>query len=357
MTHQPVGDPLCAGTPGGLPTVTADVGEREWDDFVASCPSATGYHRWCWRGVFERAFGHETIYLAARRGPGIVGVLPLVCFRSRLFGRFLVSLPFVNYGGVLASNDEARHALVERARQEANRRRAHHVEMRHTTRQFPRLPAKEHKVAMTLPLPAGEDAAWKGFDNKVRNQVRKAQKSGLEAVVGGRELLDEFYAVFARNMRDLGTPVYSWRLFEEVLQNVPDALACVVRLGGTPVAAGIAVGYRDSIENPWASSLREHRALCPNMLLYWTMIGEAIRRGYRVFDFGRSTPNEGTYHFKKQWGAVESPFYWEYVLTRGETLPDQSRENPKFSLAVSAWQRLPLAVANLIGPRIVCNIP
>jgi FemAB-related protein (PEP-CTERM system-associated) len=346
--------------------VSAHATAEEWDSYVSSHPDATGYHRWCWRGLFERVFGHETVYLAARRSPAapastttapIAGVLPLVSFRSLLFGKFLVSLPFVNYGGVLADDDGAARALVEEAGREARRRGARSVELRHTRRVFPDLPARQHKVAMTLALPASAEAAWNDFDHKLRNQIRKAEKSGFETAVGGRELAGEFYGVFARNMRDLGTPVYSRRLFDEVLGSMPESRACVVRLAGVPVAAGITVGYRSAIENPWASSLREHRSLNPNMLLYWTMLKDAIARGYRVFDFGRSTPNEGTYSFKKQWGAVESPFFWEYVLERGASLPDHSPASAKFSLAVSMWQRLPLAIANGLGPTIVANIP
>jgi FemAB-related protein (PEP-CTERM system-associated) len=349
--------------------VTASVTAEEWDRYVAAHPEASGYHQWCWRGLFERVFGHETIYLAARRsavGRGfslaeraapIVGVLPLVSFRSLLFGKFMVSLPFVNYGGVLADDDAAARALVDAARAEAERRGAASVELRHTRRMFPDLPAKQHKVAMTLALPDAVESAWEGFDTKVRNKIRKPAKSGFEAVAGGRELSGEFYTVFARNMRDLGTPVYSRRLFEEVLMTIPESRAYVVRFGGSPVAAGIAIGYRSWVENPWASSLREYRPSNPNMLLYWTMIQDAIARGYRVFDFGRSTPNEGTYHFKKQWGAVDSPFFWEYVIENGRQLPDLSPKSRKFNAAVSVWQRLPVAVAGLLGPRIVRNIP
>lgn len=347
--------------------VSPTVDPAEWDAYVAVHPDASGYHQWCWRGLFERVFGHETVYLAARRtvmnagcgvGPAIiVGVLPLVSFRSLLFGKFLVSLPFVNYGGILADDDQAARALINAARQEATRRAATSVELRHTRRMFDDLPVKQHKVAMTLALSADEEASWKGFDNKVRNQIRKAEKSNLKAQVGGLELLDDFYSVFARNMRDLGTPVYSRRLFDHVLRSIPDARAYSVRLDGASVAAGITIGYRTAVENPWASSLREHRSQNPNMLLYWTMIRDAIARGYRVFDFGRSTPNEGTYQFKKQWGTQENPFFWEYILSDGARLPDHSPKNSKFSMAVSAWQKLPLGIANVLGPHIVRSIP
>ena len=196
--------------------ITAEATDAEWDQFVHAHPDASGYHLWRWRRVFEGAFGHETVYLAAREHGRIVGVLPLVVFRSRLFGKFAVSLPFVNYGGVCAEDDDVAQALVARAAAVAEAGRLSHVELRHTQRQLPHLPARTHKVGMRLALGADAGRAWDGLDRKVRNQVRKAEKSGLTWRRGGVELLDRFYGVFAQNMRDLGTPVYSRRFFEQV---------------------------------------------------------------------------------------------------------------------------------------------
>ena len=341
------------------PNVTASPDPSAWDAYVDAHPRATQYHRWAWRRVFERAFGHECVYLAAQDLDGdITGVLPLVYFRSALFGRFLVSLPFVNYGGVLADDARAAETLANAARAVARERRCSHVELRHRARQFEALPVKQHKVTLLRTLEASLDQAWKALDNKVRNQVRKAEKSGLTVVDGGSELLREFYPVFAQNMRDLGTPVYSPRFFEEVLAQVPEASRTfVVRKDAEPVAAGIALVHRDTVEVPWASSLRKYRQLCPNMLLYWSVIRWAIGRGLHVLDFGRSTPDEGTFHFKKQWGAQPVPLYWEYWLAEGLSLPDHSPKNPKFRLAVATWQRLPLWFANALGPHVVRSIP
>ena len=187
--------------------------------------------------------------------------------------------------------------------------------------------------------------------------MRKAEKAGLTTEVGGVEELDAFYSVFARNMRDLGTPVYSRRFFAAILSAFPDtARVFVVRLGSLPIAAAITIQWRDSIEVPWASSLRAHSDKSPNMLLYWTMLKTAIGAGASRFDFGRSTPDEGTFHFKRQWGAVPQPLVWEYAGLDGAP-PDQSPKNPRFRLAIALWQRLPLAVANRIGPIVVRNIP
>jgi serine/alanine adding enzyme len=338
--------------------VTSEIGQAEWDAFVTMHPAATGYHLWAWRRVFEQAFGHETCYLAARRDSEVVGVLPLVSFRSWLFGRFMVSLPFVNYGGVLTSDSRAASALIDAATRAAGERGCRHVELRHTSRQLPDLPVKQHKVGMTLALETDATRAWDTLDRKVRNQVRKAQKSGLVSVVGGAELLDDFYQIFAVNMRDLGTPVYGRAFFERVLHEFPEtARVHVVRKGETPVAAGITYAHRRTIEVPWASSLKAYRSLCPNNLLYWAVIEHAVAGGFATLDFGRSTPNEGTYDFKRQWGAVPSPLFWEYALVSAESMPDQSPANPKFKSAIELWKRLPVPVATAIGPHIVRSIP
>ena len=339
-------------------TVSDHIDETEWDEYVRRHPEGSIDHLWRWREVFSRVFDHESTYLAARRNGAVSGILPLVQFRSRLFGRFLVSVPFLNYGGVLASDDEAAETLVAEAHKVALRFGASHVELRHTARQFGDLPCRAHKLKLTRPLPATTDALWAAVDRKVRNQVRKAQKDGLTSETGRAELIPEFYAVFSRNMRDLGTPVYPKSLFVETARVFPHELhTYVVRLGRVPVAAAIALRFKDVVIVPWASSLREHRQHCPNMLLYWTMVEAAVQQGATTFDFGRSTIGAGTHQFKLQWGAQPTPMHWEYLLLTRASAPDHGPYNPKFAAAIAAWQRLPLWLANAVGPTIVRNIP
>ncbi len=327
-----------------------------WDAYVRNHPDATGYHVWAWRDVIERTFGHSGFYLIARAGNGdFTGVLPLVEIRSRIFGRTMTSLPFLNYGGVIADSDAAAQALLDFARNLAAARGCRHVELRHFARRFETLPFKQHKVTMRLALAQG---IWDRLDRKVRNQIRKAMKSDLMVERGGPNLLPEFYQVFARNMRDLGTPVYTPRLFAEVLRSFPDrARIVIVRLKGAPIAGALTFRSRDIVEVPWASSINDYNALCPNHLLYWSVIEAAVAEGCRTLDFGRSTPNEGTYKFKAQWGAEPVPLHWEYCLMRGDAIPDQSPKNPKLRLFVETWKRLPIRVANLVGPVVVRNIP
>jgi FemAB-related protein (PEP-CTERM system-associated) len=338
-------------------TVAITDDDSAWNAYVGGHPDAAAYHQWAWREVFSAAFGHDSIYLAAQEGNRITGVLPLVEFRSRLFGTFAVSLPFVNYGGVVADTGEVRGALSARAVALARERGWRHVELRHTCRQFTEWPVKRHKVGMWLPLSADPEGLWSSLDRKVRNQVRKAEKSGCVAEHGGAELLGDFYRVFAHNMRDLGTPVYGRDFFAEVLRAFPgDTRVFVVRVLGEAVAASITVGWRDKVEVPWASSLRAHAPSSPNTLLYWTMLKWAVEHHYTMFDFGRSTPDEGTFHFKKQWGAEPHELAWEYLGLTGE-MPDQSPKNPKFRAAIAMWQHLPVPVATALGPAIVRNIP
>jgi FemAB-related protein (PEP-CTERM system-associated) len=332
---------------------------QRWDEYVQHRPAATGYHLSSWARVFNKAFGHETRYLAAESGGEIVGILPVVVFKSRFLRRFSVSLPFVNYGGVVADTPEVERALVEAAIDETRAMGGEYLELRHTRQMFPSYPSKQHKVAMVLPLKENEEQQWTALDRKIRNQVRKAEKSQLCATIGGAELVDAFYDVFAHNMRDLGTPAYGKAWFQQILANFPDnaRVFCVWR-GEQPIAASYVFWHGDTVEVPSASALRAFNPLCPNTLLYWEMLKFAAGRGFRNFDFGRSTPGAGTYDFKRQWGAQPHPLTWEYWLASGDDeLPDFSPQNPRVQWAIEVWRHLPVPVTRAVGPLVVRNIP
>jgi FemAB-related protein (PEP-CTERM system-associated) len=336
---------------------SADQGPA-WDAFVRSRADASGYHQWRWRRVFEAGLGLRCHYVLATRRGRITGVLPTAEVRSRLFGRALSSLPYVNYGGVLAEDVETASALVDHAAELARARSLSYVLLRHRQRQMPELPARSHKVTMLLPLEEASESMWNRLDRKVRNQVRKAEKSGVTVESGGLDLLDDFYRVFARNMRDLGTPVYGKRLFAAILKEFPDdARVHVARVNGITIAGALSYAYGEWIEVPSASSLREHRSLCPNHLLYWSIMTAAIAAGRRVFDFGRSTPHDGTYNFKEQWGASPSQLWWEYRLDGDVPLPSADRHSAQLQARIEAWKRLPLAMATALGPHLARLVP
>ncbi len=338
-------------------TLMADDGAREWDAYVAGHPDASAYHRWVWRDIIRGVFGHQTRYLAALEEGVICGVLPLCVLNSRLFGHFVVSLPFFNYGGVLADNTEIEAALLERAVALVGGEGASHIELRMTRPLANDWSVKTSKVGLYLPLPDDPEVLWKGFKAKLRSQIRRPEKAGMTVRGGGAELVDDFYRVFSRNMRDLGTPVYGKKLFSTIIERVPESRIVVVDYQNQAVAAGFLVGDQGRLEIPWASTIRDFNRLSPNMMLYWSVLKWGCENGYREFDFGRSTEGGGTYRFKRQWGAEPRPFYWCYWMKDGTAPPELNPDNPKYRWPIMVWKKLPLCVTERVGPSIVRNLP
>lgn len=310
--------------------------------------------------MIERSFGHKTHYLLSVGGNGKCdGILPVVHLRSWAFGNFFVSLPFFNYGGLCADDRSVADRLVTAAANLARQSGATHLELRASEQLDLGLPVKTSKVAMKLELSRNPDHLWQGFPSKLRSQIKRPLKAGMAAKVGGIEELDAFYYVFSVNMRDLGTPVYAKEFFRNILTTFSECtrICTVYDREQRPVASGFLLGFRDTLEIPWASSLRAHQNHSPNMLMYWTILQHACENGFQVFDFGRSSPGEGTYKFKAQWGARPTQLYWYYWLAEKQSLPDLSPKNPKYSLAIKVWQRLPVALTRALGPHIVRNLP
>lgn len=349
-----------AAIAAGLQVVTAASHDAAaWDRFVESRPEACNYHRWGWKRVIEETFRWPAHYLMAVGSEGIVGVLPLIHQHGRLLGSFLISLPFFNYGGVLAATPQAEQALVEHAVGLARSYRVKYLELRHRDSHAQvQLAVNTQKVTLIRPLEETEDLLWKSIDKKVRSDVRKSMSYELTAEVGrGRAAVDEFYPIFAANMRDLGTPVYSRTLFDHILDVFPDdTYITIVRSKGKAIASSFLCGFRDTLEVPWSASRREHLSQKPNMLLYWKNLCVARENGYRKFDFGRSWKESGTHRFKLQWEPEEIPLYWNYWTPTGEA-PGVNVKNKKYAAAIAAWKKLPLSLANRIGPRIARCLP
>jgi FemAB-related protein (PEP-CTERM system-associated) len=312
-----------------------------------------------WLDVLAEGLGHTPYALEAIEAGRTVGYLPLALVKSLIFGRFLVSLPYLNSNGVRADHPAAAAALIDRAVGLADELKARHLELRHEEPvEHPALGAKLiSKVHMRLPLPDTVAALQKAVGPKVRNQIRKGEKSGLTVEWGRENLVSDFHQVFARNMRDLGTPVYGQDLIFAILRNYPQkAELCVIRQDRHPVACGLLLHGRGVTEVPSASSLREFNATCANMLLYWHLLERAAGRGQQVFDFGRSTVEGNTYKFKKQWGARPEPATWQYYVRTGSA-GDVRPDNPKYQRLIRLWQRLPVPVTTWIGPTIARGIP
>lgn len=332
----------------------------EWDEFVRAQPAWTHFHLYGWRRVVERVFSHECIYLQARDAAGVlVGVLPLVRVRSLLFGHYLVSMPFVNYGGPLGSEDGVA-ALINESATLAARDNVRLLELRSRESLPTTLAVSHRKVTVLLDLPRSADDLWARLPAKVRSQIRRPRKEGV-VVRSGPDQLAPYYQVFSRHMRDLGTPVQSAEFFRAIVEQFPnDARVACAYLDGHPIACGFALRWRDELEITWASALREYKHLSANMLLYWEMMRGAIADGARVFNFGRCTPGSGTHRFKLQWqaGVRDDPLWWYQRADRdGNTASTPSPEQTGFALATRVWSRIPVAVATRVGPSIVRYLP
>jgi FemAB-related protein (PEP-CTERM system-associated) len=316
-------------------------------------------HATRWLTILRAGLQHEPYAILVRSAGVVVGLLPLAFVRSLLFGRYLVSLPYINSAGVVAESAEVTRLLVDHAVQLADQLDVNYLELRQEIEvAHPSLTERnDTKVIMRLALPDTVDALWNSFRSKLRSQIKSGQKREFEVLFGGEELLREFYAVFSHNMRDLGTPVYSQQLFASILREYHGhAELCVLRLQGQAVAGALLVHDAQRTEVPSASSLRAFNSTNANMVMYWHLLARAVERGQRTFDFGRSTRDGSTYRFKEQWGAVPSASCWQYYLRRGSA--EKLRPtNSKFGLAIRVWQRLPVALTRWIGPPIVRGIP
>ena len=328
-----------------------------WDEFVTNS-HASHYHRLAWENIFTEVMGRETRYLAARDASNeILGILPVAITRSRLFGCYGVSLPYVNYGGPCAIADNIENALIKHAFSEVESWQLSHLEIRDTKNRAD-LHARTDKFCMTLDLSAHQSSAQllDYLGTKVRSQIKKSQSSGIKFEVGGLNLLPDFYTVFTRNMRDLGTPVYSKDLFASILETFPADTTLVVGFYlDEPVSCAFLLNNNGEWEIPWASTIRSANKIAANMALYARVLEEVIGRGADSFDFGRSSRDAPTYKFKKQWRAEPKQLYWYYSTP--EYANALTTTSPRYQLAIKAWQKLPLFVANAIGPSIVKNLP
>ena len=328
---------------------------RDWDHFALAQQGGTHFHRFGWLDVIHRVHGHEVLPLAARGDDGrLTGVLPLVRVRSLLFGHYLVSMPFVNYGGPLGDDASVR-ALADHATRLADASRAGLLELR-SARELPLDLAVSHrKITVVLDLSGDPEQVFNGFKAKLRSQVRRPQKEGV-TVRFGLDQVDPFYEVFAHHMRDLGTPAQPRALFEALAGTFPEDgwFACAWH-GGRPIAGGCGFRWGGEFEITWASALTAYNAMSPNMALYWAFIERAAQEKLAVFNFGRCTPGSGTHRFKQQWGTRDVPLYWYQHARSAAKTP--SPDDSAYAWGPRLWKKLPVGVATALGPRLVKGIP
>jgi FemAB-related protein (PEP-CTERM system-associated) len=322
-----------------------------WDRFVAAAPAATFFHRAGWRQVIERSFGHPCHFLQAKRGAQLTGVLPLVHLSSRLFGNALISAAYGVYGGPVASDEASLQALNTAAVDLAGRLGVDYVEYRlRTPSPLPWARNSGLYATFRKRLTQDPEALLRTVPRKRRAMLRKAQALGLASEVD--DDVRRFYRVYSRRVRDLGTPVYPYTYFRMLLDVFgSDCEVLTVVRRGAPLSSVISFHFRDEVLPYYGGGLGEARRCAANDFMYWEVMRRACAEGIRVFDFGRSKVGTGTFAYKSIWGFAPQPLHHEYFLLRQSELPNVNPLNPKYALWVALWRRLPLFVANVLGPR------
>jgi len=336
------------------PSDRADV--ARWDAFVASCPGATFFHRSGWQNVITRVFRHRTYFLYAEQQEGIAGVLPLAHVNSLLFGNALVSLPFAVYGGVAAANERAADALEAQAQEIAVRLGVDHLELRNVHARHADWPAQDLYVTFRKEILPDPEANMLAIPRKQRAMVRKGIKNGLSAEVDNDAA--RFFALYADNVHRHGTPAMPRSYFEALLAEFgPDCeILTVAGPDGQPLSSVLTFYFRDEVLPYYAGDDEDARDLAANDFKYWELMRRACERGLKVFDYGRSKQGTGSYSFKKHWGFEPTPLHYEYRLYRRDSVPQNNPANAKFRLFIEAWRRMPIALANRIGPHLVRNL-
>jgi len=329
----------------------------DWDQFVEQCPGATFFHRAGWKRAIERSFGHRGYYLYAERGGAIEGVLPLVHLKSTLFGSALVSLPFCVYGGPAALNDEALAALDAAARALADRLDVGHLEYRHLE-QRPYTGAVEKSdlyVTFRKPIDPDPERNLQAIPRKQRAMVRKGLKLGVRSEID--DDCARLHRVYSVSVRNLGTPVFARGYFEELKRAFGSACEILVLTHERrPVSAVMSFYFRDQVLPYYGGGTDQARVVAANDVMYWEVMRRACEAGFRAFDFGRSKRGTGAFDFKKNWGFPAEPLHYQFFMRRGDKPPEINPLNPKFRMFVETWKRLPLPIANALGPHLVRHL-
>jgi len=330
-----------------------------WDAYVHSHPHSTPYHLFAWGQSIEQAYRHKPCYFLAEQNQTLIGILPAIQLRLPFIRTELVSLPFCDVGGFVCDGQEVLNALLTHILSFAKQTKTDTLKLRGWNgiaqlHAFGFTREKHDKVRMLLDLPDSSESLKQRFKSKLRSQIKKAEKNNLTFQWGNKEQLNEFYEIFSTNMHSLGSPVHARNLFAAVLQQFGEnAKMGLVYWQERPISAGLILMKGNTVSIPWASTLREYNQLAPNMLLYWSFLQYAADNGYTMFDFGRSSKGEGTYKFKAQWGAEPHDLEWHTIAFNGKRSKIHSRKIlPGRDLLSNAWQKLPLKLANYLGPKL-----
>ncbi len=333
--------------------------QPEWDSFVLANPSASPYQLFAWGEAIAKAYGHNVYNLMARQNGQIKAVLPMVHLKIAFFLNELVALPYCDVGNCLISDSAIEEQLLVEVLKIGQQLKTKNIQLRGQLNSINKLNFSltlmdTHKVRMVLDLPASSEVLLHNFKSKLRSQVLKAEKNGIIFRWAGQNGVDSFYSVFCRNMRDLGSPVHSIKLFRAIMEKFGEnARIGLAEFEGECIGAGLILSTNKQTAIPWASTLREYNQLAPNMLLYWNFLKFASDTGKKTFDFGRSTENEGTFRFKKQWGAKPIPLPWYFSSSSvRQVIKERNTNELSRERLAEIWKTMPVPIANLLGPQV-----
>jgi FemAB-related protein (PEP-CTERM system-associated) len=359
MSHSPSmeADPLTRNSAGRVEICDLEGERDQWDRFVLASPSGTFCHLSGWSRVVEEVLGHRSFRLVARNEHGITGVFPINWVRSRLFGSCLVSSPLAVYGGICADDEDSYRGLLKAGSDLAQRLGVKYLEMRNRTEPFAiSLPGRDLYVTFTQDLSAGPEVLLQRLPRDTRYAVRKSLKAGLDWT---EDLsLDEFYEIYARSVHRLGTPVFPRKLFTRFQSEFPKQCRLFgVRKGKTPIAGVLCFYFKDQVMPYYGGSLPEFNKDSPNNFMYWNLMCQSHREGFRYFDFGRSKRGTGSFTFKEAWSMQMTELPYRYQLVHSKEIPHLSPVDEKFRLPVALWKQLPFSWTKVLGPRVIQKIP
>lgn len=331
----------------------------KWDDYVRNSSSATFFHLTGWKRVIEKTFNHESFYIFVEGDGRVQGVLPLFLVKSRLFGKLLVSTPFAVYGGICSDNSESEAKLLEEAKKLAREMEVDYLELRelHSKNNYDHFIRQDLYVTFQSEIFSDIDKNMTAIPRKQRRMIRQGLKNCRCSDIG-RNHLKEFYNIYSHSVRNLGTPVFPFRLFQNIMEEFPEECKILSVVYQERVVAAVMTFFYKNIVMPYyGGALKEYFKYAVNDFMYWELMKYGCENGYKTFDFGRSKTGTGSYDFKKHWGMDPKDLHYQYYLVKKKELPNLNPTNPKFRIFINIWKKLPLPLANLIGPRIVKYIP
>ncbi|WP_440954685.1 peptidoglycan bridge formation glycyltransferase FemA/FemB family protein [Methanosarcina sp. Mfa9] len=326
--------------------------EEGYESYIFNSDQSTFYHQIGWKNVINKSYGHKPHYLIAKQDGIIKGILPLFLVRNKL-----VSLPFSHCGGSCADDESIENMLLNKAIEITRERKLDYLELKQFIKK-PNLLTKYNYITFFIPLDEGIDSLWKKTRKGARRSTKKAINYGVKVSIGA-EYLDDFYMLYAKRNKELGSPIHSYTFFYNILKEFPNSANIeIAKIGNEIIGTKFILIFKDRIISAWAASDTKYKEYNPNSLLTWELIKYGSENNFSCIDFGRSEKDSGTFNFKNGWGGViPQQLYYQYYLNKATKLPDVSKSNTKRKIFAICWRKIPLSITKTFGPELRKNFP